>query len=254
MPRIAYIGDFDWDFPDPQDYDYFFGGNTALNFRLLLPERLAPHRKPRLLQEGECVAFFADSEDVADKLGRLPPTKRAGIVSCGIVSEERTIFLPSRFREMARFLAKQEWANGKACACEARYKIEDPLVVSYIVAIDTDNKEGFVEFPTKFIKSLAAKVERWAKLAGLNELTVPIRNLNAYMKSTYVCGFESSRDCETLERWLIKVEKNSGQRLGYFLPPKAKGERVDIFTDGSVSAVLESIDKFKKELGRSLQL
>src|SRR5882724_10918387 len=141
MPRIRNVGDLDWQEP-MRGRNTIFTRKDCINVRLLLdkkigaPTIISPEKV--LYAMGANLSFTIDSER-------------------DIIAEENTRYLPSLAREIGRkFSLEKDIPEVEVSLCDPHLKrIEYRLGVG-------DVFESF-RFPTKFIESLARRVNKWVK-------------------------------------------------------------------------------------------
>jgi hypothetical protein len=206
MPRIRNIGEFDWRLlPHGANQDVNFDWKLCLYFFLYFDEEV--WHAPGVYRDND------NPEEVAynDKGVSLPTGAIPGLFST-LKLEEDTKVLPSRAREIARFLSLQEWSTSAI----AGYYPGSWNRILYSVGVKRNNKVGVmgeILHPTRFIMTLARKINKWTRETGLSAYGF-VQDPEILTQGKEI-GQASLNDREYLERLVIRASKLSGQRIGW---------------------------------------
>ncbi len=204
MPRIANIGDLDWDLNPLGDLGHFYSCEH-LCLRLVLDTKL--QNKSDHGRDFEVVTFTGSHGGVTPGYNTKFQYTADREKNHFNVFEEDTWMLPSLARELGRFLAKE---SPSAFVVSVIFQDGDLQKVRYVI-----NQVDGVEHPTQFINSFVRKVNKWVKENGLDRYPFLPYTDYAYMVNHYTCvrTIRGDTDMENLERLVLKLRRVTGQAV-----------------------------------------
>jgi len=166
MPRIRGIGEIDWSFPEPvswkpKDKELPSGDQyCVLEFTLKLDLPLKP------MEKGENLLYEEGNPRGDDELcDRAAWWARFGygyfLTSGYINSPEEIEAIPTVIKELLKRLSSTPPFFSALAYCGKGVESDRPIIVKLITKTVPD--PNFINWPTRYIKALAKKIENWAK-------------------------------------------------------------------------------------------
>lgn len=244
MPRIHNLGDLDWNFNPSREFGHY-GPYEHIYLRMIFDSSVNHTREPEL----EVVTFAGDTASGC--------SKGENVLLSGSICEEATKMIPSVARELGRFMAMtlpSVYMVSVVYHCDYRG-------VGYVV-----NQLCPVEYPTKFITSLANKINTWEKESGLDLGIIPVLYpetlLNRKSKELVYCW--QGVDPEIAERFVLKLRKLTGQKVEWWSVGHGSGKQHRflkstngnglgyLYTDGDRKVVKRAITQIARNFDPNL--
>lgn len=185
MPRIANLGDLDWDLNPLGDLGHFYTCEH-LCLRMIFDHELEQTKSRRKFELINYIGGFQSNKGDNTKFNNTPEN----------VYEEDSQLTPSAARELGRFLAKETYTFAVSVLSQPGSRI-----VRYIL-----NHVGEIKHPTSFISGLTRKTKQWVNESGLNRAWIPVIDEDVLQYGIDICEF-SNANFEAIERLSLSTRK-----------------------------------------------